>query len=121
MLKIDENLLNELGLGALPADEKRGLLGHLLETLELRVGMKLAQQLSDEQLDEFENLLPTPSDSQETRMQKEKAALSWLEKHFPDYRKVVADELETLKAEIRQDAPRILAASQERIPPAAAS
>lgn len=111
MIKIDDNLLTELGLGGLPEAERRSLLAHLLETLELRVGMKLAQQLSDEELDAFEALLPTAKDSPEQVKQKEAAALKWLETHFPDYRKVVADELETLKAEIKLDAPKILAAS----------
>jgi hypothetical protein len=112
MLSIDDNMLVELGLGSLPADERRSLLAHLVETLELRVGMKLAQSLSDKQLDEFEALLPTQKDSDEARAAKEKDALRWLETHFPNYREVVQQELETLKSEVRRDVPKILAASK---------
>lgn len=111
MLRIDDSLLVELGLGSLPETERKALLAQLLETLELRVGMKLAQQLSEQELDEFEALLPNEKDSQEQIAQKESIALKWLETHFPDYRKVVSDELDNLKAEIKRDAPKILAAS----------
>ena len=54
MFKLDDNLLRELGLGELPATEKNKMLAHIYETLEMRVGMKLAEQMTNEQLDEFE-------------------------------------------------------------------
>ena len=34
-LKIDDNLLQTLGLGSLPPAEKSGLLKHIYETLEM--------------------------------------------------------------------------------------
>ena len=76
MFKLDENLLQQLGLGALPAEEKTNLLKLMYEKLEERVGMNLANQMSDAQLDEFERLMPTESDTPETIAQKEQAALS---------------------------------------------
>lgn len=102
MFQLDNNLLVELGLGDLPADEKNKMLAHIYETLELRVGMNLASQMSDGQLDEFERYIDGND---------EKGALSWLETNFPDYKKVVAEELDKLKAEIRHQAPDILAAT----------
>ena len=48
MFKLDENLLIELGLGSLPPEEKNKMLAHIYETLEMRVGMKLAEQMSRE-------------------------------------------------------------------------
>jgi len=38
----------------LPEAERNSLLKHIYETLEMRVGMRLADQMSNEQLDEFE-------------------------------------------------------------------
>ncbi len=102
MFQLDDNLLQELGLGGLPADEKNKMLAHIYETLELRVGMKLAEQMSDAQLDEFEGFIDRND---------EPGALKWLETNFPDYKQVVADELEKLKAEIRQQAPQIMQAT----------
>ncbi len=113
MFKLDENLLRELGLGSLPPQEKNMMLRHIYETLELRVGMKLAEQMTNEQLDEFEQLMPLPNDTAEEKQQKEKAALSWLETNFPNYKQVVADELDKLKAEVKQSAPQIVEASQQ--------
>lgn len=102
MYKLDNNLLVELGLGALPVNEKNKMLGHIYDTLELRVGMRLAQQMSDEQLKEFETFVDSGNDAD---------ALKWLEENFPDYKSVVADELELLKAEIKSQAPEIMAAT----------
>lgn len=110
MFKLDNTLLEELGLGSLPAEEKNKMLGHIYETLEMRVGMKLAEQMTNEQLDEFEGFV-NKSD--------EAGALKWLETNFPGYKQVVADELEALKAEIKASAPQIVAAAAEQTPPPA--
>lgn len=99
MFKLDDNFLQEIGLGTLPQDQKAQMLRDIYETLELRVGMKLAEQMTDAQLDEFEALVDKKDDP---------AALKWLESNFPHYKQVVADELEKLKQEIRQSAAQIL-------------
>ena len=112
MFKLDDNLLRELGLGGLPPQEKNRMLQHIYETLEMRVGMRLAEGMSNQQLDEFEQLMPLPTDTQEARKQKEADALKWLETNFPNYKQVVADELEKLKTEVKAAAPQIMAASE---------
>src|SRR3982751_1884955 len=115
MFQLDDNLLRELGLGDLPAAEKNKMLAHIYETLELRVGMKLAEQMTDAQLDEFEAFIDRND---------EPGALKWLETNFPHYKEVVAEELDKLKTEIKQQAPQILAATtgegghQPAMPPA---
>lgn len=153
MFKLDNNFLSELGLGSLPSGEKNKMLAQILDTLEMRVGMQLAQGMSNEQLNEFEGFIggdvskaTTFLDSldlnwrQSAGYQKaleqaqaaaarqgrqvnpdavtsEHAALRWLETNFPDYKKVVAAELDKLKAEIKQAAPAILAEINNQIPP----
>lgn len=116
MFKLDDNLLRELGLGDLPPQEKNRMLQHIYETLEMRVGMRLAEGMSNQQLDEFEKLMPVAGDTEETRRQKEQDALRWLETNFPNYKQVVADELEKLKGEIKAAAPQIMAAAQQPAP-----
>ncbi|MGD0284014.1 MAG: DUF5663 domain-containing protein [Candidatus Saccharimonadales bacterium] len=106
---LDFTTLDELGLGSLPVEEKKKMLAHILETLEMRVGTTLASRMTDEQLDEFERLMPTEQDNPATIQEKEQAALKWLEGNFPTYKEVVADELSKLMAEIKQVAPQILA------------
>lgn len=144
MFQLDNNFLTELGLGALPPEEKNKMLAQVLDTLEMRVGMQLAKGMSNEQLDEFEGFISgdvtkatTYLDSLDPGWRQspgflkaiekaeadaakqgrtlnqdgvvsEHAALRWLETNFPDYKKVVAGELEKLKAEIKQAAPAII-------------
>jgi hypothetical protein len=103
MIKLDDNLLAELGLTALSTDDKKRMLTHIYETLEMRVGMELAKQMSDAQLSEFEQFI---------NRNDEGGALQWLETNFPNYKEVVAVEFEKLKLEIKQVAPQILADAQ---------
>jgi hypothetical protein len=105
MFKLDNALLEDLGLGSLPADEKNRMLSHIYETLEMRVGMKLAEQMTNEQLDEFEGFIDRNDEA---------GALKWLESNFPNYKQVVADELEGLKGEIKSNAAAIVAASEQQ-------
>ncbi|HET6863909.1 MAG TPA: DUF5663 domain-containing protein [Candidatus Saccharimonadales bacterium] len=106
MFQLDDNLLRELGLGDMPASEKNKMLAHIYETLELRVGMKLAEQMTDAQLDEFEGFIDRNDEA---------GALKWLETNFPNYKQVVADELEKLKSEIKQQAPQIMQATMSEM------
>jgi hypothetical protein len=103
MIKLDDNLLTELGLQALPAEDKKALLKHIYETLEMRVGTTLARQMTDSQLDEFESYINANDEA---------GALHWLETNFPNYKEVVAHEFEQLKNEVRQASPHILANAQ---------
>ncbi len=107
MIKLDDNLLQQLGLGALPPDEKKKMLAHIYETLEMRVGMELAKKMTDAQLSEFEQFI---------NRNDEAGALHWLETNFPNYKDVVAAEFEKLKAEIAQAAPQIMASNQQQAP-----
>jgi len=75
MFQLDDNLLRELGLAALPPAEKNKMLAHIYETLELRVGMKLAEQMTDAQLDDFEKFIDNNDEA---------GALKWLETNFPN-------------------------------------
>lgn len=103
MIKIDATLLQELGLSSLPDVEKDGLLKHIYETLEMRVGMRLADQMTNQQLDEFEQYFEAKDDA---------GAFKWLESNFPNYKDIVQEEFDKLKAEVAATVPQILAASQ---------
>lgn len=99
MIKLDYTLLEELGLGGLPAADKDSLLAGLYERLEINVGTVIAADLSDDQLAEFEKLIDNDDQA---------AALAWLQSNYPSYKQVVEQELEKLKAEIKRGAPQIL-------------
>lgn len=105
MIKLDNQFLEDVGLGALPDSEKKDMLRHIYEQLELRVGTRLASGMTDAQLDEFEALINN---------QDEAGALKWLETNFPNYKDVVAEELEKLKTEVKVSAPQILEVSNSQ-------
>ncbi len=111
MIRLDDNLLQELGLGSLPPEEKDKFLKHIYETLEMRVGTRLAERMTDQQLDEFETFIDRKDDA---------GAFHWLETNFPNYKEVVAEEFEKLKTEVKAVSPEIIRASQQQAAAAAA-
>lgn len=137
MFQLDDTFLNDVGLAALPDDQKQAFLQHIYEELELRVGTKLSEGLSEQQMGEFEAFVDqaedkvrawfaanmpdyasrqdfvqlkqsAPENTAELAVLCEYGSLKWLELNRPDYRDVVAAELESLKAEIKTNASTIL-------------
>ena len=147
MFKLDDKFLEELGLGAMPAEQKQAFLQHIYSELEMRVGERLTDGMSDELLDEFgyfvdmnqdgmskwfgENL-PDYADrddyqqlkasnpqAAENAVMSEYGAMKWLQLNRPDYPQVVAAVLEELKAEIRANKDAILSGGAEPLSEAA--
>lgn len=137
MFQLDDNFLKDLGLEQLPEEQKQAFLQHIYEELELRVGTKLSDGLSDQQLDEFEGIIDRKEDAvaqwlaanapnyqadevftrlqqstglaaDDLRLKAEYAATKWLEVNRPDYRAVVAQVLDELKSEIVKNRDAIL-------------
>ncbi len=129
MFQLDEKFLEEIGLNELPEEQKKPFLQHIYDELELRVGTKLSDGMTDEQLSEFESIIDRKdnivvawlkkfapdykNDSGFSQLQKatglneddstlraEYAATKWLEVNRPDYRNVVSEVLEGLKKEV---------------------
>jgi len=115
MLKLDNTLLDELGLGSLPEEQKKAMLQHIYETLELRVGTDLANQMTDQQLEEFEKFIDAGGEANQAQ------ALQWLESNLPNYKDVVNRVFEELKGEVKAMAPQIMAASLPAGQPATAA
>ncbi|HVI69676.1 MAG TPA: DUF5663 domain-containing protein [Magnetospirillaceae bacterium] len=99
MFQLDEDFLQSVGLGNLPADQKKAFLQHMYEELELRVGTKLSEGMTDEQLSGFEKLIENADDQ---------GAVKWLQDNRPNYKDVVAEELEKLKKEVLEGKEKIL-------------
>jgi hypothetical protein len=129
MYKLDDEFLAQLGLSEMPAEQKQAFLQHIYSELEVRVGEKLTENMTDAQLDEFgvfvdkneagvrqwfATNLPNYVELPDYKMAVEKAgaganelavladfgATKWLEKNRPDYPQVVGATLESLKQEI---------------------
>ncbi|HEX6258695.1 MAG TPA: DUF5663 domain-containing protein [Candidatus Saccharimonadales bacterium] len=139
MFQLDDNFLQSLGLGAMPQEHRAAFLQHLREELELRVGTKLAEGMSDDKLAEFEGIIEkdpakieawlmanvpqyasTPDflsmsqaangdPSRLALIKAEYTATKWLEVNRPNYKTVVAETLEALKQEIIANKDSLLA------------
>jgi len=139
MFQLDDKFLQDVGLGDLPADQKQAFLDHFREQLELRVGTRLSEGLSDAQLEEFEAFIDrneervnawiqanvpdyendqiyqqlksgAPENIPQLVILSEYASLKWLGLNRPDYRDVVARTMDELKSEIIANRDAILGA-----------
>jgi hypothetical protein len=137
MFRLDDQFLKDIGLDGLPEEQKKPFLQHIYSELELRVGTRLSDGLSDVQLEEFEKIIDRDQDkilqwladhapnfqqeeafgklqqatgleANDPRLVAEYTATKWLEVNRPDYRQVVAQVLEDLKREITGNRDAIL-------------
>jgi len=137
MFQLDDTFLNDVGLGSMPEPEKRAFLQHLYEELELRVGTRLSEGMTDAQLAEFESIIdrkmeivdawlarfvpnyanePAFLQMQQTlglsptdpALKAEFTSTRWLELNRPNYREVVRQVMEQLKQEIMANKDAIL-------------
>jgi hypothetical protein len=143
MFQLDDKFLQDVGLGSLPADQKQMFLDHFREQLELRVGTRLSEGLSDAQLEEFESFIDrndekvnawlaanvpqydqdpiyqqlksgAPAEIPQNVVLAEYASLKWLGLNRPDYRQVVAQTMEELKNEIIANRDAILGGGEQQ-------
>lgn len=95
-MEFDENFLAEMGLTAMPEEQKKDFLAYVQEELEIRIGERISKGLSEVQLNEFDML------TDQAEMAK------WLEKNRPDYREIVARTIAEMKEEIRANRERLI-------------
>lgn len=137
MFQLDDKFLEDVGLSDLPEDQKKPFLQHIYDELELRVGTRLSDGMTDLQLAEFESIIDhkddtitawltqnvpdyhndeafsriqqaTGLDINDPELRAEYAATKWLEINRPDYRDVVAAVLDEIKQEITSGRDAIL-------------
>jgi hypothetical protein len=129
MFQLDDQFLADIGLADLPDEQKKPFLQHTYDQLEYKVGIRLSEGMSDDQLEEFESIIDRKQDviatwlsshapnyqneevfqrlmqasnlsENDPGLRAEYAATKWLEVNRPDYRDVVAATLEEIKQEI---------------------
>lgn len=88
-MQFDEKFLQEMGLSAMPAEQKARFLRYVQEELEIRIGERISRGLSEVQLNEFD-MITDPDES-----------VRWLEKNRPDFREIVLRTIEEMKNAIR--------------------
>ena len=142
MFQLDDQFLIDVGLGALPEDQKKPFLQLTYDRLEYQVGIQLSDGMSDDQLKEFESIIDRDEtvindwiaahapgykdeevfkrlqqasglDENSAGLRAEYAATKWLEVNRPDYRDVVAKVLDGIKQEIIKSKDAILGNSTQ--------
>jgi len=137
MFQLDDKFLDDIGLNEMPEAQKKPFLQHIYDELELRVGTKLSDGMSDAQLEEFESIIDkkddiivswlskntpdyhndeiflklqkaTGMDVNDSNLRSEYAATKWLEINRPDYKSVVTQVLEEIKKEVIDNRSAIL-------------
>ena len=96
-MNFDEQFLTDMGLSAMPENQKQAFLDYIQEELAVRIGERIAKGLTEEQLKEFDQL-ETPAQSAE-----------WLEKNRPDFREIVDRTIEEMKQAIIKNRDKLLA------------
>lgn len=128
MFNIDDKFMEEIGLGALPADEKKAFEDYARNELQERVGERLTEGMDDNTLDEFgyfmdgdlagmrnwlsihkpnyrddaayKQFVAGNPNASETDILSSYGSLVWLQAHRPDYPQVVEQVMSELKREI---------------------
>ena len=95
-MEFNEEFLAEMGLSAMPEDQKQDFLNYVQEELEVRIGERVARGLTEVQLNEFDMI----TDQAE--------AAKWLEINRPDYREIVTRTIAEMKEEIRANRSKLL-------------
>jgi len=95
MIVLDDALLQEIGLESLPTPHRKLMLRYIYDVLEQRVGLAFAEEMTDEEFEEFEAFIDANDEA---------GALGWLSDKRPDYPQVVARVFEELKEELRGEA-----------------
>ena len=97
-MQFDDKFLQEMGLQAMPEDQKQKFLDYVQEELEVRIGERISKGLTETQLNEFD-MITDPAE-----------AAKWLEKNRPDYREIVNRTIEEMKSEIRANRAKLVGA-----------
>ena len=95
-MEFNEQFLQEMGLSAMPEEQKQKFLAYVQEELEIRIGERISRGLTEVQLNEFDMIT------------NQAEAAKWLEKNRPDFREIVNRTIEEMKAEIRANRDRLI-------------
>lgn len=74
MFELSEEFLNEVGIATMPEPARSSLVANIQKLMQNRLNLKLADQLSDEKVDELEHVSTSTDD-----------ARKWLGENYPKF------------------------------------
>lgn len=95
-MRIDDVFMEEVGLNEMPDGERQAFMDHAEEELEVRVGHAVSQELSAQQLKDFEEI------------EEGGQAAAWLKINVPNFREIVQTVVQSFKNELIAERTRIL-------------
>ena len=95
-MQFDDKFLQEMGLSAMPEDQKQSFFNYVQEELEVRIGERISKGLTEVQLNQFD-MITDPAE-----------AAKWLEVNRPDFREIVTRTIEEMKDEIRANRSKLV-------------
>ena len=66
-MEFDDKFLQEMGLSAMPEDEKQKFLDYIQEELEVRIGERISRGLTEVQLNQFDMITDQAEMKEEIR------------------------------------------------------
>ena len=138
MYKFDDDFLESVGLGSISDTQKDAFLQYAQDQLEIRIGEKMSEGLSEAQLEEFEKII----DKDQATLDKwvagagdyksdviyqkladtlggdEQDVLSdyvtakWLNQNCPQYQQIIQESVDALRNEISSNKDALLASMQ---------
>lgn len=138
MYKFDDNFLESVGLGSMPAEQKDAFLQYAQDQLEMKIGEKMSEGLSNEQLDEFEKIVDNDKatidrwlagagdykndaiyqklveslGSENEEVLSDYVTAKWLDQNCPQYRQIITDSIKAIREEITANKDALLASMQ---------
>ena len=138
MFKFDESFLESVGLTDLPEEQKKAFLEYAQDQLEIRIGEAMSENLSEDQLAEFERIIDNDNDTMEgllkgygdyhsdevyqtlknntgaedddPHLMSDYVTAKWLDANCPQYQQIIKDSIVALQSEISDQKEAILAA-----------
>lgn len=102
-MQLEDQLLQAMGLDGLEGEARQKAIEDILYTLNMRVGDRVADILTDEQFDKFEAL--TNGDPSREELEQ------WMEQNVPNYKQVIEEEAQKMKAEADDVVNRVMGIS----------
>lgn len=93
-MQFDEQFFNEVGLGDATDEERVVFIEKLTDLALSRIGLKLSEALSEEQLTRFDELTEKEGDD---------AAFAYVREVYPKVDEMMASEIEAVKQQFRDD------------------
>lgn len=136
MFQFDESFLESVGLSNMPEEEKDNFLQYAQDQLEVRIGEKMSEGLTEEQLDEFEKIIDNDQETVQkwldqlgdyknddtykkllegaedeedsSQFLNDFVMAKWLDKNCPQYQDIIKDAMKGLQDEIASQKDAIL-------------